>query len=52
MLLSTLLRPLGIKEGFTDTDITDIAYDSRKAVPGCAFVCLRSEERRVGKECG
>ncbi len=34
MLLSTLLRPLGIKEGFTDTDITDIAYDSRKAVPG------------------
>ncbi|ANU53815.1 UDP-N-acetylmuramoyl-L-alanyl-D-glutamate--2,6-diaminopimelate ligase [Acutalibacter muris] len=41
MLLSTLLRPLGIKEGFTDTDITDIAYDSRKAVPGCAFVCLK-----------
>lgn len=41
MLLSTLLAPLGIREGFTDTDITGIAYDSRQAAPGCAFVCLR-----------
>lgn len=41
MLLSTLLRPLGIDEGFTDTDITDIVYDSRKAKEGCAFLCLK-----------
>lgn len=41
MLLSTLLAPLGMTGGFTDVDITDIVYDSRKAVPGCAFVCLK-----------
>lgn len=41
MLLSTLLAPLGIAGGFTDTDVTDIVYDSRKASPGCAFVCLK-----------
>lgn len=41
MLLSMLLAPLGIREGFTDTDITGIAYDSRKAAEGCAFVCLK-----------
>ncbi len=41
MLLSMLLAPLGIKEGFTDTDIAGIAYDSRKAREGFAFVCLK-----------
>lgn len=41
MLLSTLLAPLGVAGGFTDTDITDVVYDSRKAVKGCVFVCLK-----------
>lgn len=41
MLLSMLLAPLGVTEGFTDVDITDVVYDSRKAVEGCAFVCLK-----------
>ncbi len=41
MLLSTLLAPLGISEGFQDTEITDIAYDSRQACPGCVFVCIQ-----------
>lgn len=44
MLLSTLLAPLGITGDagkFADVDITDIVYDSRKAAPGCAFVCLK-----------
>lgn len=40
MKLSELAAPLGL-QGFADTEITDIVYDSRKAVPGCAFVCLR-----------
>lgn len=41
MKLSALLSPLGITQGFQDCEITDIVYDSRKAKPGCAFVCLR-----------
>lgn len=41
MELSRLLSPLGIENGFQNTDITDIVYDSRKAGPGCAFVCIR-----------
>lgn len=41
MRLSALLAPLGIKEGFTDVEITDVAYDSRKVKPGSLFVCLR-----------
>lgn len=41
MLLSKLLAPLGISEGFEDTEISDIVYDSRQACPGCAFVCLK-----------
>lgn len=40
MKLSELAAPLGV-QGFTDTEICDIVYDSRKAVPGCVFVCLR-----------
>ena len=27
--------------GYTDADITDLVYDSRKAVPGSLFVCLK-----------
>ena len=41
MKLSLLLEALGIREGFAETDITDLVYDSRKAGPGCAFFCLR-----------
>ncbi len=40
MLLSKLLAPLGL-EVKEDREITDIVYDSRKAGPGCLFVCLR-----------
>ena len=40
MKLSQLMAPLGL-EGFQDTVITDVVYDSRRAAPGCAFVCLR-----------
>ena len=41
MNLAALLSPLGITQGFQDCEITDLVYDSRKAKPGCAFVCLR-----------
>ncbi len=40
MKLSQLAGPLGLR-GFSEVEITDIVYDSRKAVPGCLFVCLR-----------
>ncbi len=40
MQLSKLLAPLGVAPP-VETEITDIAYDSRQAVPGCAFVCLK-----------
>ena len=41
MKLSLLLEAPGHPEGFAETDITDLVYDSRKAGPGCAFFCLR-----------
>lgn len=41
MNLASLLAPLGITSGFNDCEISDIAYDSRKAKPGNAFVCIR-----------
>ena len=42
MLLSKLLTAIETTTAdFTDTDITDIAYDSRKAGHGALFVCLR-----------
>lgn len=41
MKLACLLAPLGIVQGFTDVEISDIVYDSRRAKPGCAFVCMR-----------
>lgn len=41
MNLASLLAPLGITESIQDCEISDIVYDSRKAKPGCAFVCIR-----------
>lgn len=41
MRLTRLLEPLGLTEGFTDVEISDLVYDSRKAKPGCAFICMR-----------
>lgn len=42
MLLKELLAGLSYRgtDGLS-VEITDIVYDSRKVVPGCAFVCLR-----------
>ena len=42
MLLSKLLAPLSCEmpEKANNTEITSLAYDSRKAVPGSLFVCL------------
>lgn len=41
MLLSKLLNSLNIKTDLSDTEVTDVIYDSRKASEGCVFVCLR-----------
>ena len=41
MKLSDLLRPVGITGGFQDMDVTGVTIDSRKAEPGCVFVCIR-----------
>lgn len=41
MNLTSLLSPLGITKGFQDCEISDIVYDSRKARPGSAFVCIK-----------
>ncbi|MGI6254171.1 MAG: UDP-N-acetylmuramoyl-L-alanyl-D-glutamate--2,6-diaminopimelate ligase [Acutalibacter sp.] len=41
MKLSRLLAALSLNERCDDMEITDIVYDSRKACPGCAFVCMR-----------
>lgn len=42
MLLQTLFAPLGLQTGeLPQTEVTDVVYDSRKAKPGCVFVCLR-----------
>lgn len=42
MLLKTLLAPLGLPlETIPPVEATDVVYDSRKAKPGCVFVCLR-----------
>lgn len=40
MLLSKLLAPLGLSCQ-EDAEITGIVYDSRKAGPGCLFVCIK-----------
>ena len=42
MLLEKLFAPLGLSnESFPPVEVTDVVYDSRKAKPGCVFVCLR-----------
>ena len=28
-------------QGSADTDVTALCYDSRKASPGCLFVCMK-----------
>lgn len=42
MTLRDLLRNVeySVVSGSTDTEITDVIYDSRKVTAGCAFVCL------------
>ena len=40
MKLQNLLAVLGA-EGLPETEVTDVVYDSRKAVPGCVFVCIK-----------
>ena len=55
--LAGLLQGVIVEDilGQEDISITGIAADSRKVTPGCIFVAVpgtRSEERRVGKECG
>ena len=42
MKLKELLSAIEYRaENVPDVEICDLVYDSRKAVPGCAFVCLR-----------
>ncbi len=42
MQLSELLKEIPHRmDGAGDPEITDVVYDSRKAAPGCLFVCLR-----------
>ena len=42
MKLEQLLTRINytVLSGNTDADITDVIYDSRKVIKGCAFVCL------------
>ena len=40
MLLSSILENVKTKNSFTDCEISDIVYDSRKAKDGTLFVCL------------
>lgn len=42
MTLEKLLSKMEytVIQGGTDAEITDIIYDSRRVIPGCAFVCL------------
>lgn len=46
MKLSRLLEEIRFVriQGTGDPDISDVVYDSRKVVPGCAFVCLKGFE--------
>lgn len=41
MKLSSLLEPLALTVSGEDAEISDVVYDSRRMVPGCAFVCMR-----------
>ena len=42
MKLSKLIDGIDyiLQSGNTDVEISDVIYDSRKVVKGCAFVCL------------
>lgn len=53
--MSELLAPLQVEGGFRDVEVTDVVYDSRKAGPGCVFVCLRgasSDGHRYAAQAG
>lgn len=41
MKLSRLLSAVNYKGDLPECEISDIVYDSRKCIPGCAFVCLK-----------
>lgn len=41
MKLSQLLDAIQYTSSVPDSEITDLIYDSRQCVPGCAFFCLR-----------
>ena len=42
MILRTWLNELDYElvRGSLDVEVTEVVYDSRKAVPGAAFVCM------------
>ena len=37
--------PFTLVQGSLDTEVQDIIYDSRKAAPGLAFVCIVGTQR-------
>ncbi len=41
MKLTRILSRVAVKNEIPDLEISDLVYDSRKVVPGCAFVCLK-----------
>lgn len=43
MILRTWLNELDYElvRGSLDVEVTEVVYDSRKAVPGAVFVCMR-----------
>ncbi len=46
MKLTHLLESLEYtcEQGRTDIEITEVAYDSRKVVPGCLFICIEGTQ--------
>ena len=53
MILRTWLNELDYElvRGSLDVEVTEVVYDSRKAVPGAVFVCMagaRGDSPRVG----
>ena len=44
MLLSRIAEELHVSLPERDVEITDVAYDSRKVIPGSLFCCLRGEK--------
>ncbi len=43
MKLTQLLSALNLKQNVPDTEITDIAFDSRKVTKGSLFICINGE---------